>query len=293
MLRVPTKRSGFTLIELLVVIAIIAILAAILFPVFAQAREKARQTSCLSNEKQLTLAAMQYTQDYDETWPLTYLVYDPASTGNNNYIWTVPLKSDTASDKALESTLWAAALQSYIKSNGVYVCPSAVTDTDLGNGIDINDAGGFRSSYLINGYLNQWPSAKTSSPSSVIAFSEATGAQALIGWQVSYPLPINASGQDMPVFNAGDGTNCSSTAASRYRYTDVSGAATWWMHGRGQNYSYMDGHVKWQATPGSNSPFATMSDPKGIPLPGTTTVYVPAASTGWCTTWLWPYGPVR
>jgi prepilin-type N-terminal cleavage/methylation domain-containing protein/prepilin-type processing-associated H-X9-DG protein len=63
------QKRGFTLIELLVVIAIIAILAAILFPVFAKAREKARQTSCLSNIKQLGLAALQYAQDYDETFP--------------------------------------------------------------------------------------------------------------------------------------------------------------------------------------------------------------------------------
>src|SRR5262244_1186888 len=62
-----SKRNGFTLIELLVVIAIIAILAAILFPVFARAREKARQTSCLSNTKQLGLSHLMYQQDYDET----------------------------------------------------------------------------------------------------------------------------------------------------------------------------------------------------------------------------------
>ena len=69
---VQTARRGFTLIELLVVIAIIAILAAILFPVFAQAREKARSASCLSNEKQIGLGLMQYIQDYDETFPLQF-----------------------------------------------------------------------------------------------------------------------------------------------------------------------------------------------------------------------------
>src|SRR5664279_5707854 len=67
--RTKSSKKGFTLIELLVVIAIIAILAAILFPVFAQARAKARQTSCLSNNKQLGLAIFAYVQDYDETFP--------------------------------------------------------------------------------------------------------------------------------------------------------------------------------------------------------------------------------
>ena len=72
MLRLYNQKTGFTLIELLVVIAIIAILAAILFPVFAQAREKARQTSCLSNVKQLALAFLMYAQDHDERMPFAY-----------------------------------------------------------------------------------------------------------------------------------------------------------------------------------------------------------------------------
>src|SRR5882724_457674 len=72
-----SNRQGFTLIELLVVIAIIAILAAILFPVFAQAREKARQTSCLSNNKQIGLAVLMYAQDYDEYYPMGAYNTDP------------------------------------------------------------------------------------------------------------------------------------------------------------------------------------------------------------------------
>ena len=82
--RASRSRSGFTLIELLVVIAIIAILAAILFPVFAQAREKARQTSCLSNTKQIGLAFIQYVQDYDEHLPNVLSGAAGSSAGSNN-----------------------------------------------------------------------------------------------------------------------------------------------------------------------------------------------------------------
>jgi prepilin-type N-terminal cleavage/methylation domain-containing protein/prepilin-type processing-associated H-X9-DG protein len=88
------KRKGFTLIELLVVIAIIAILAAILFPVFAQAREKARQITCASNEKQIGLAILQYAQDYDETMPA------------GNY-WDIG-----------NSLPWVRVIQPYLGSNG-------------------------------------------------------------------------------------------------------------------------------------------------------------------------------
>ncbi len=101
-------RRGFTLIELLVVIAIIAILAAILFPVFAKAREKARQSSCLSNCKQLALAVMQYTQDYDEMLPLGQFDTSPV---------TYPLAS-------ILSTSAPSVLLPYIKNTQVAICPS-------------------------------------------------------------------------------------------------------------------------------------------------------------------------
>jgi prepilin-type N-terminal cleavage/methylation domain-containing protein/prepilin-type processing-associated H-X9-DG protein len=96
-------RRGFTLIELLVVIAIIAILAAILFPVFARAREKARQTSCLSNIKQIMLAAMAYAQDYDETLPHCSWYYAPDATTVVN---------------------WYEVLQPYMENTAIMICPS-------------------------------------------------------------------------------------------------------------------------------------------------------------------------
>src|SRR5436853_1139510 len=108
----PQNRAAFTLIELLVVIAILAILAGILFPVFAQAREKARQTSCLSNGKQLGLALFMYVQDYDETYP--WSVHACSAVGGGNC--TVPVNSvDT----------WADLTYPYVKSDGAYGCPSA------------------------------------------------------------------------------------------------------------------------------------------------------------------------
>jgi prepilin-type N-terminal cleavage/methylation domain-containing protein/prepilin-type processing-associated H-X9-DG protein len=121
------KQAGFTLIELLVVIAIIAILAAILFPVFAQAREKARAITCVSNQKQIGLGIVMYVQDYDETLP-------------QNQYYTPP---DTR-------TTWADMVYPYIKNgtahidnngsliqgkDGIWKCPSAAAEQDFNYGV--------------------------------------------------------------------------------------------------------------------------------------------------------------
>ncbi len=103
------RRHGFTLIELLVVIAIIAILAAILFPVFARAREKARQTACLSNCKQMGLAVMMYCSDYDEMYPARQRPL-PQPFIYNGY-----------SHRAI---LWYMAIEPYHKNVQVFNCPS-------------------------------------------------------------------------------------------------------------------------------------------------------------------------
>jgi len=118
--RPPHRQKGFTLIELLVVIAIIAILAAILFPVFAQAREKARQAQCMSNMKQIGLALQQYQTDYDGMFPPSQL---PSSGANVS---------------------WPTMAMSYVKNEGVFVCPdgeAGLVSRDLGGGVTGNYCG--------------------------------------------------------------------------------------------------------------------------------------------------------
>jgi len=111
------KQKGFTLIELLVVIAIIAILAAILFPVFARARENARRASCLSNLKQMGLGTMMYVQDYDDTYPNAE-----------------ELKSDGSTVLAY----WSTTIQPYVKSTQLFRCPSTSSTSTLNGNYGAN-----------------------------------------------------------------------------------------------------------------------------------------------------------
>ncbi len=143
----PTRTqsaSAFTLIEILVVIAIIAILAAILFPVFARARENARRASCQSNVKQILLGILQYTQDYDERFPLeTFAENAPGAAfgaGNDG-----------------ENVLWPQTVQPYLKSIQIFQCPSSSVPIGfIGGWPNPNPVGyvkAFHTDYLANNAL--------------------------------------------------------------------------------------------------------------------------------------------
>lgn len=139
------RKIGFTLIELLVVVAIIAVLASILFPVFARARENARRANCMSNEKQLSLAALQYTQDYDER--LFGFYTGPAAT----------------------QVTWMNRLQPYMKSTQIFKCPS---DAILING----GLTSFATSYCYNWYyLSDSGTAASAGGVALAAIKDASG----------------------------------------------------------------------------------------------------------------------
>ncbi|MGI5819996.1 MAG: type II secretion system protein [Armatimonadota bacterium] len=141
------RRRGFTLIELLVVIAIIAILAAILFPVFARAREKARQSSCLSNAKQIGLGMQMYIQDYDERFPDLYYNLD-----------VPPGRVDVV-----------MCLEPYIMNLAIWDCPSAARETRKPDFVALNHW-----SYGYNRRLNRVKLATIKRAAEIVMFADAT-----------------------------------------------------------------------------------------------------------------------
>ena len=159
-------RKGFTLIELLVVIAIIAILAAILFPVFARAREKARQTSCLNNVKQIALGCHMYFQDYDEHL-LNYRHERPGNTGIK----------------------WQHMIEPYVKNAQIYLCPSG--DRYRSNGSPA--AAHYGWSYQ---YLSFFPYSSVAATLAEITKPAETimvGESAAAGWGSVVYAPVSAS----------------------------------------------------------------------------------------------------
>ncbi len=210
------RSGGFTLIELLVVIAIIALLAAILFPVFARAREKARQTSCASNLKQLSLGFAMYAQDYDEHY---YTVAGTYAAG------------------------WAQPLYGYVKNTQIYTCPDDVNTATYPVSYAYNAA-------MSNGIINSISGAlaKFNAPAKTVLLLEVTPFSAPITTQgeTSSPwtdgiriLNYNSTNQFATGHMGGrpfNGIDLSETSIPR--------------HSTGSNFLLADGHVKWY--PGSS-----------------------------------------
>jgi prepilin-type N-terminal cleavage/methylation domain-containing protein/prepilin-type processing-associated H-X9-DG protein len=199
------ESKGFTLIELLVVIAIIAILASVLFPVFARARENARRSSCSSNLKQMGLAFAQYTQDYDEKYPLLFLCYDGPC---NDYEY------------------WPTLIQPYVKSKQLFVCPSDTAPITLTRPAPV---GTIQVSYSTNSTYDtpgmQVPplSNYVYGPCSLASIEEVT----------TTILALDATTANRFEINTVSRTDFGVDSQVAKRHLD------------GSNFLFCDGHVKW------------------------------------------------
>lgn len=239
---------GFTLIELLVVIAIIAILAAILFPVFAQAREKARATSCLSNSKQYGMAFLMYLNDYDELFPIAAA----QNVQNQSWMWNFNLPvpynwraSHQAGSARYEAARvhWGNSTQPYIKNYKILACPSD-PQVRLGVADEANPVVGPEDvSYTMNGLLSSYSQAGVNVPAKLPLVWEGRGKAKVYGFALSNPALIcpNAGGTCQYIASA---AGCGSTNGSSSGWFGLSG--TWWIHSKGTNWVLTDGHAKWR-----------------------------------------------
>ena len=219
------KRRGFTLIELLVVIAIIAILASILFPVFARARENARRSSCQSNLKQIGLGFAQYTQDFDEYYPLFNTVTE-------------------------NGTGWAVALQPYLKSTQIYQCPSESTKGSDDPNVSPSATTGGYTDYWYNHWLN------------VDSNSNSANIRPMNVSRINHPANsfLSGDGDGRGNFTTGaTAAACGSneTCGASKPYYKMKGEGSWGFydtgtlrpyttrHFEGLDFLFVDGHVKW------------------------------------------------
>jgi prepilin-type N-terminal cleavage/methylation domain-containing protein/prepilin-type processing-associated H-X9-DG protein len=213
-----TTTGAFTLIELLVVIAIVSVLAAILFPVFAQAREKARQSACLSNTRQIGMALMQYTQDYDETVVLN----------DNGPAWSATPEA------------WIDMLIPYTKGQGIYLCPSASDDERYRV---LNLSGRTEYTYAINNVywwdINNAIFEKGRQRS--LAQIDDTAGTIFCGDVVRDPAGVELAW----AFQVVGDTFFASSTPQTFGASDRRQGLFVARHNGGLNFTFFDGHAKW------------------------------------------------
>jgi prepilin-type N-terminal cleavage/methylation domain-containing protein/prepilin-type processing-associated H-X9-DG protein len=218
------RSAGFTLIELLVVIAIIAILAAILFPVFARARENARRASCQSNLKQISLGVMQYVQDYDERFPLTGGAQAYVAP---EYPYCYPYTKNPTS--------WANDIMPYTKSTQIFKCPSDYWSSDPAQNTSRRDS---QVSYANNAYLGKVdpPAGATPTPEHM---SQVVQSSKVVLW---CETERHVTKQNL--------IDCHHWIGSFLANGD---ALAYIRHLEGSNIAFVDGHVKWFNIPKATS----------------------------------------
>ncbi|MFQ3610060.1 MAG: DUF1559 domain-containing protein [Fimbriimonadales bacterium] len=264
-----SRAKGFTLIELLVVIAIIALLAAILFPVFAQAREKARQTTCTNQLKQLTTAYLLYIQDYNETLPFGFPFVSGMGWLSGIFVDSPPeWRLDPASQPDLVNAwrpVWVNALQPYTKNSQILRCPSGTTQRLIGDATPGRPTPN-EVSYTYNALLHTYPLAQVIHPAHVPVFWEGMGKVALLGLAIGNPS-MNCTNPNLPCRYNG----CPRDGSDAYpQGTSFRPRGTMWVHSNGAMFAFVDGHVKWRrlgANPATDyriDPF-TSYDSRGIP----------------------------
>jgi prepilin-type N-terminal cleavage/methylation domain-containing protein/prepilin-type processing-associated H-X9-DG protein len=262
-------RHGFTLIELLVVIAIIAILAAILFPVFAQARAKARQASCLSNMNQLGLATGMYIQDYDETF---YPHRENAGAESNPFIQVLndPPPGTKVTGNARNRVFWISLLQPYVKNYDLFKCPSNGSQNGIWWGY--NASGGpltFAPSSAINGqgYGGQnsyghndfWLSpaqavtggTSTVNPPSLAAVTRVSGT-ILVTDATFYGVGPDVTNMSGKLINAIDANGNQTSSGTNADVNTVTSTGAWyagyWMNIGNAEWSWSGGQANYTAT---------------------------------------------
>jgi prepilin-type N-terminal cleavage/methylation domain-containing protein len=263
------RKNGFTLIELLVVIAIIAILAAILFPVFAQARERARMIGCLSNARQLGTVLRMYAQDYDETYPKPDIV---------------------ESDAYADIYIWRNAVQPYMKNKGIFACPSNPKSRPTGPGTD-------PTVYNSNGNGEGWQSEPDHiMPGGYGMNSCATSWKPAVGPDADTKPPLSDAAITRPADTIAIGEEAEAWADINVNWVFTSNSTTggtclWpfthfgaWPNGRPSgpaNWIFWDGHAKakkWSQTiyplTQNNWELDPDQDPKNTFIHGETSCYL-------------------